>query len=237
MPTCSSGSSRALRGRASRRGSSRRRAAFSTCWRPRTSGERSSRWDGWHPVTRSSSGISPRRATKALLEDVSGQRVAGFRAPSFSIRRGMEWTFDVLLEEGYSYDSSLFPIRRPDYGYTGGRTVPYRITSEAGTLLELPLATLSLAGARLPAAGGGYLRHLPLAIIRLAFGSFDKRGVPGMFYLHPWDLDTGQPRLALQGLQRVRHYRGLDRAEHRVRRLLGEFRWTSVAAWMAGENG
>jgi polysaccharide deacetylase family protein (PEP-CTERM system associated) len=171
------------------------------------------------------------RDTKALLEDVSGQAVYGYRAPSFSIVPGVEWAFDVLLEEGYRYDSSLFPIRRPDYGYPLADTVPHLIARPSGTLLELPLATTEWLGLRLPAAGGGYLRHLPYEVTARAFRDYGERGVSGTFYVHPWELDPGQPRLGgLSWQTRLRHYGGLGRTLPRLERLLREFRFTSVAS-------
>jgi polysaccharide deacetylase family protein (PEP-CTERM system associated) len=169
------------------------------------------------------------RDCKAALEDASGQPVRGFRAPSFSIRPGGEWAFDVLLEEGHVYDSSLFPIHRPDYGYPSAPSAPHLIRRPAGNLLELPLATMSIGRARLPAAGGGYLRQFPLALVRRAFQQHEARGLPGMFYVHPWEIDPGQPRIAAPWLTRVRHYRGLERTLPRLERLLAEFRFTSVA--------
>ncbi|MGH7541278.1 MAG: polysaccharide deacetylase family protein, partial [Gemmatimonadota bacterium] len=100
------------------------------------------------------------RDSKAILEDVCGKPIRGFRAPSFSLVPGSEWVFDLLLEEGYRYDSSVFPIRRRGYGYPGADPTPHSVERPGGTLLELPLATGRMAGVRLPAAGGGYLRTL-----------------------------------------------------------------------------
>jgi polysaccharide deacetylase family protein (PEP-CTERM system associated) len=168
------------------------------------------------------------RDSKAALEDVSGRPVYGFRAPSFSILPGGEWAFDLLLEEGYRYDSSLFPIRRPDYGYPTAPAKPHLIRRPAGTLLELPLATLAMGRVRLPAAGGGYLRQFPFAVLQEAFRQHDRRGVPAMFYIHPWELDVDQPRLPCSLATRVRHYGGLHRTRPRIERLLREFRFTSA---------
>lgn len=168
------------------------------------------------------------RSSKSLLESVSGQRVYGYRAPSFSIVPGGEWAFDILLEEGYRYDSSLFPIRRPDYGYPGVPPDPHLIRRPSGTLLELPLATMSLAGVRLPAAGGGYFRNFPFGVFRQAFRRLSARNTSGMFYIHPWELDPAQPRLPVSLLARLRHYSGLERTLPRLERLLDEFRFTSV---------
>jgi polysaccharide deacetylase family protein (PEP-CTERM system associated) len=168
------------------------------------------------------------RESKADLEAVSGQQVLGFRAPSFSIVPGHEWAFDVLLEEGFRYDSSLFPIRRPDYGYPAAPPVPHIIRRRSGSLLELPLATTSFAGLRIPAAGGGYLRQLPYAMIRRAFREWGAAGVPAMFYIHPWEVDPEQPRLPVSALTRLRHYGGLERTMPRLKRLLDDFRFCPV---------
>lgn len=168
------------------------------------------------------------RSSRAILEDVSGQRVFGFRAPSFSIVPGMEWAFDLMLEEGYGYDSSLFPIRRPDYGYPTADPAPHYITRPRGTLLELPLATIRMAGLRLPAAGGGYFRQLPYALFRNAFTRLSAAGVSGMFYIHPWEVDPAQPRLPVGLLSRIRHYTGLVRTLPRLEQILSEFSFTSV---------
>ena len=169
------------------------------------------------------------RSAKATLEDVCGMPVTGYRAPSFSIVPGTEWAFDILLEEGYEYDSSLFPIRRPGYGYPAAATRPHTISRPSGTLLELPLATVAWRGWRLPAAGGGYFRHFPYAITREAFRQHDRRGDSGTFYIHPWEVDAEQPRVAAPWITRVRHYRGLHATLPRLERLLGEFRFTSIA--------
>jgi polysaccharide deacetylase family protein (PEP-CTERM system associated) len=169
------------------------------------------------------------RASKAILEDVSGFPVRGYRAPNFSIVPGGEWAFDILLEEGYKYDSSLFPIRRPGYGYPDAPPIPHMIHREAGALCELPPATVSWRGVRIPAAGGAYLRHFPFSIIRRAFRDCEDGGIPGTFYIHPWELDPGQPRLPVPWHARMRHYSGLGRTLPLLRLLLTEFRFTSVA--------
>jgi polysaccharide deacetylase family protein (PEP-CTERM system associated) len=166
--------------------------------------------------------------TKARLEEISGQAVRGFRAPSFSILPGMEWAFDILLETGHTYDSSVFPIRRPGYGWPGAPTAPYDIVRPSGTLREYPMTTLDLLGLRIPASGGGYLRQFPLGITRQAFRRRQARGLAGMLYIHPWEVDPAQPRVECGWLTRIRHYRGLEQTLPRLERLLGEFRFTAV---------
>ena len=173
------------------------------------------------------------RSSKAILEDQGGQAVVGFRAPSFSILPGMEWAFDVLLEEGFTYDSSIFPIRRPGYGWPGAPTRPHDIARPGGALVELPMTTLSVLGGRLPASGGAYLRHFPFWIITRAFSEAAADGVPGMLYVHPWEVDPEQPRIPVSALTRVRHYGGIDRTLPRLDRMLREFQFGAVRDWLA----
>lgn len=168
------------------------------------------------------------RRTKDALERISGTPVLGFRAPNFSIVPGREWALDVLIEEGYRYDSSLFPVRRPGYGYPNGSTDPHWLKRPAGRLAEIPPTTLRWCGMRLPAAGGAYFRLLPYGVVRAAFRQAERRGVPGTFYIHPWELDPAQPRLAVPWLTRVRHYGGLRQTTRKLERLLAEFRFTAV---------
>lgn len=170
------------------------------------------------------------RRSKRTLEDISGTPVIGFRAPSFSIVLGREWALDVLVEEGYRYDSSLFPVRRPGYGYAGGRREPHTLVRPGGELLEFPPATLRRFGWTLPAAGGAYLRILPFALVRAAFREAEREGVSTTFYVHPWEVDPAQPRFAVSSTARFRHYTGLDRTARRVERLLAEFAFTSIAS-------
>ena len=169
------------------------------------------------------------RSSKATLEDVTGLPVYGYRAPSFSIVRGTEWALDILLEENYRYDSSLFPVRRKGYGFVGGERDPYRIERAAGTLHEIPPATVNVGRAVFPAAGGAYFRHLPYTLVHTALQSAEERGVPGTFYIHPWELDPAQPRMEVPFLTRMRHYGGLSRTMPRLRRLLSNFRFQPIA--------
>jgi polysaccharide deacetylase family protein (PEP-CTERM system associated) len=170
------------------------------------------------------------RDARQALEDVSGAPVIGYRAPSFSITRANDWALDIIVEEGYRYDSSLFPIVRSGYGYVGGNPDVHWITRPSGRLLELPPATLTVGGVRLPAAGGAYFRLLPLTLVRSAFRAYDRRAARGTFYLHPWELDTHQPRMAVPWWTRIRHYGGIARADARLQSLLAEFRFTAIGS-------
>lgn len=169
------------------------------------------------------------RRTKARLEEIAGARVVGFRAPSFSIVPGREWALDVLLEEGYHYDSSLFPIRRRGYGYPSGLRVQHWIPRPAGMLLEAPPATLQVWGWNLPAAGGGYFRIFPYAVVRAALRDLESIGAGGTFYIHPWEVDPEQPRFDVPVKTRLRHYTGIERTLGRLERLLAEFRFAPIA--------
>jgi polysaccharide deacetylase family protein (PEP-CTERM system associated) len=169
------------------------------------------------------------RRTRQLLEDITGTDVLGYRAPSFSIVRGCEWALDILIEEGYRYDSSLFPIWRPGYGYARGGRDPHWIERPGGRLAEAPPATVSLLGLKLPAGGGAYFRLLPYALVRAALREAERRGAPTTFYIHPWELDPGQPRFEVSMATRIRHYGGLAGTRSRLERLLSEFRFEPIA--------
>jgi polysaccharide deacetylase family protein (PEP-CTERM system associated) len=169
------------------------------------------------------------RSSKAILEDVTGHSVFGYRAPSFSIVRGREWALQILLEEGYRYDSSLFPVRRRGYGFAGGQRDPHCLELLGGTIDEFPPATVRFGRSLLPAGGGAYFRLLPYRLVESGLLSAEKRGVPATFYIHPWELDSEQPRLELPFLTRLRHYGGLSLTVPRLRRLLSSFRFQSIA--------
>jgi len=171
--------------------------------------------------------------TKDLLEEITGAPVLGFRAPSFSIVPGKEWALHVLIEAGYRYDSSLFPVRRPGYGYPNGLAHPHWLDRPAGRLAEIPPTTLRWCGLRLPAAGGAYFRLLPYGVVRAALRQCERGGTPGTFYIHPWEIDPAQPRLDVSWLTRLRHYGGLGRTPGRLERLLSEFQFTTVRDTLA----
>jgi polysaccharide deacetylase family protein (PEP-CTERM system associated) len=169
--------------------------------------------------------------TKHFLQDLVGQEVNGFRAPSFSIIPGYEWALDVLIDEGHSYDSSLFPIKQhPTYGYPAGERDPYWITRPAGRIAEVPPATLRLRGSNFPAAGGAYFRLLPYSLIRLALSDAQARRLPGTFYIHPWELDPQRPQdCVLPRLLLLRLFGGRERAWARLDRLFRDFRFGPIA--------
>jgi polysaccharide deacetylase family protein (PEP-CTERM system associated) len=170
------------------------------------------------------------RDSKAILEDITGAPVFGYRAPSFSIVRGGEWALDILIEEGYRYDSSLFPVIRSGYGYRGGQRDHHVLSRSAGQLDEVPPVTLKVGAAVLPAAGGAYLRLLPPMLIETAVASAERRGEAATLYIHPWEVDPEQPRIDVSLKTRIRHYGGLRRTSPRLERLLKKFKFQPICA-------
>lgn len=173
------------------------------------------------------------RRAQTALEDATGMPVAGFRAPSWSIAPTTAWALDVLAEEGYRWDSSIFPIRHDRYGWPGRPREPHVLSLAAGKLIEVPPATARVLGVNVPVAGGGYLRHFPFAFLEAGIASLAREGIPAVVYLHPWEIDPGQPRLDVPLLTRIRHYRNLDKVEARLGRLLDRFRFGSITEVLA----
>jgi len=161
---------------------------------------------------------------KNILEDLSGQPVLGYRAPSFSIGEGNLWAFEVLAEAGYRYSSSIYPIRHDHYGMPGAPRFAHRVGSG---LLEVPVTTLRVGGRNLPSSGGGYFRLLPYAMSRWMLrrvNTLDREAA--IFYFHPWEIDPGQPRVqGIDAKTRFRHYVNIPRMERRLGQLLADFRW------------
>jgi polysaccharide deacetylase family protein (PEP-CTERM system associated) len=160
-----------------------------------------------------------------VLEDITGQRVAGHRAPFFSITRDSLWALDVLADLGILYDSSVFPVSNYRYGIPDAPRWPYHVESNGGGITEFPISTARIWGRNMPVAGGAYFRIYPYALSRRAFKAINRGGRPGVFYLHPWEVDPEQPRLELPRRISATHYFNLRRTEGRLRRLLRDFRF------------
>ena len=166
--------------------------------------------------------------SKDILENIVGKPVLGYRAPSFSITPQSIWALDVLKEAGFKYDSSVFPVSMHDrYGFSGCSSRPF---TWPNGLVEVPLAVYRVGRLSLPAAGGGYFRLFPYEYFRRIFSRLNRQGEAVTFYMHPWELDPGQPRVRVPWFYRFRHYVNLDKAEARLRRLLKDFRFTTISA-------
>ncbi|BDV43047.1 polysaccharide deacetylase [Geotalea uraniireducens] len=167
---------------------------------------------------------------RAILEQLCGERVCGYRAPSYSITRKSLWALDILIEEGFTYDSSIFPVIHDTYGIPDASRFPGRLSCAAGDIREFPLSTLPvrLIGKefRLPIAGGGYLRLFPSWVIGNGIARINElERQPAVLYFHPWEIDPDQPRIQAGFKSRFRHYLNLHRTEQKLKDLLGQLQF------------
>ncbi len=163
---------------------------------------------------------------KNILEDIIQQQVRGYRAASYSITEKSQWALDILAEAGFVYDSSIFPVRHDRYGMPDTPEHPYRLKTPAGnSIIEFPLSTAKIINYRLPVAGGGYFRLYPYWLSRMGLRQINRQQKPFIFYLHPWEIDPDQPKIAASWFSRFRHYNNLDKCESRLRNLTADFQF------------
>ncbi|WP_084604604.1 XrtA system polysaccharide deacetylase [Desulfonatronum thioautotrophicum] len=174
---------------------------------------------------------------KSLLEDLGGQPVTAYRAPSYSITQNSLWALDILADLGFTIDSSIFPIRHDTYGIPDAPRFRYQLPQPG--MVEYPISTALILGRKIPVSGGGYFRLFPYWFTRLALRRINTRdGQPFIFYLHPWEIDPDQPRFShASALSRFRHYTNLHRTEERLRRLLGDFSFGPLGDGGRGDGG
>lgn len=180
------------------------------------------------------------RAGRSAIEDAIQEGVFAYRAPSFSITEKSLWALDILIEEGFRYDSSIFPIYHDRYGIPNAERFPHCISRPAGDIWEFPPSVHQLGKMRIPVAGGGYFRMYPAALtIRWLRKINREMGQPFMFYIHPWEIDPEQPRLAAPMRSRFRHYLNLSMTEAKLNRLLSSFTFAPqrevLARWQSGQ--
>lgn len=173
------------------------------------------------------------RKSKDVIENICGKRILGYRAPSYSIVKQSLWALDILIEEGFAYDSSIFPIVHDIYGMPGAKRFPHVIERPSGTIQEFPLSTLTVKIANrtitIPVAGGGYLRLFPVGLIERALSHINScERQPVVLYVHPWEIDPGQPRIKAGIKSRFRHYINLDKTENKLRYLLARMRFAPL---------
>jgi polysaccharide deacetylase family protein (PEP-CTERM system associated) len=169
------------------------------------------------------------RKSRATIGAAAGVSVSGYRAPSFSITPRSLWALDVIREEGFEYDASVYPIRHDRYGLPSSPRHFHTLEQSAGTLWECPGSTVRVAGVNLPIGGGGYFRLLPYAWTRWGISRVNHHeGRATVFYLHPWEIDPDQPRMPASRLSRFRHYTNLDLTEARLKRLVTDFRFAPL---------
>ncbi len=167
------------------------------------------------------------RRAKDVIEQISGEPVRGYRAPTYSVVDGSLWALEILSELGFSYDSSIFPIQHDRYGIPDAPRAPFRFQTPSGSMTEFPITTFRLAGRNLPVGGGGYLRLLPQIYTRLGLRRVQREGLPSVIYIHPWEIDPDQPRLAGRLSSRLRHYTNLSRTLERFQSVLQAGSYTS----------
>jgi len=168
------------------------------------------------------------RKSKTILEDITGDSVLGYRAPSYSFTKKTLWVLDILIDMGFKYDSSVFPIHHDRGGLPHANRFPYSLHANNGEILEFPLSTIRLLGNNIPVAGGGYFRLFPYFFISQSIRAINREGQPAILYFHPWEIDPQQPKISSSKFNEFRHYNNLDQAEKKLKRLLGEFEFTSI---------
>jgi polysaccharide deacetylase family protein (PEP-CTERM system associated) len=172
--------------------------------------------------------------TEAALMAAGAPRPRGFRASTFTLTRDTWWAFDVLVNRGYAYDSSVHPVRHPTYGVPDFEPGISSVEASGGSIVEFPVSTWPWLGRNLPVGGGGYFRLLPGSVTRAALAGLERRGRPTALYLHPWEFDPDQPRVPASALKRFRHYLNLDRTLTRLDALCRRFRCGTMAEVLQG---
>jgi polysaccharide deacetylase family protein (PEP-CTERM system associated) len=175
------------------------------------------------------------RRAKTLLEDITGEPVVGYRAPNFSIARAQAWAYDILMTEGFRYDSSSYPILHDSYGDHHAPRFPHDVLRKGSArLIEFPIGTTRLLGMNFPIGGGGYFRLLPMVFTRAGIRRVNSRErQPVLFYFHPWELDPRQPRPAMPWRNRIRHYVGMAREERKLSRLFRDVKFATIREVLA----
>jgi polysaccharide deacetylase family protein (PEP-CTERM system associated) len=167
--------------------------------------------------------------SKYLLEDITGKPIRGYRAASYSITKKSLWALDILVEAGFKYDSSIYPVHHDLYGIHGSPAEPHIIqTPSGGKIVEYPLTTYKIMSYTLPVAGGGYFRLYPYWLSRYFYNNINKRSKSFAFYMHPWEIDPSQPRVKTSLFSRFRHYNNLDKCESRLTQLLKDFNFGTM---------
>lgn len=172
------------------------------------------------------------RKAKVILEEIIREPVYGYRAPTYSITKKSLWAFDILMEEGFRYDSSIFPAQREKGGMSGAERYPYTISNHQKNLWELPISMIRVLNKNVPFSGGGYFRLLPYNFIRSAIYKINKAGFPAVIYLHPWELDAGQPRIKADYFSMFKHYVNIPKTEKKLRQLLKDFQFKPVRDYL-----
>jgi len=172
------------------------------------------------------------RRAKSILEGIIQESVLGYRAPTYSITKESIWALEILAEEGFKYDSSIFPMAREKGGFPEAERWPHKVYNHQDYIWEFPISTVKLFNKNIAFSGGGYFRLLPYGFVRWAIGSVNKEGYPTIIYLHPWELDPQQPRVKADYMSRFKHYVNISKTEQKLKQLLNDFEFTSVRGYL-----
>ena len=168
--------------------------------------------------------------SKSILEDIIGDPVIGYRAPSYSIIKKTLWALDILIEEAFQYDSSIFPIYHDRYGFPEAERYQHTITRNGGSIIEIPPSTFQIFGHNIPIAGGGYLRFFPQWVTKKAIRRINKKEKqPVIVYIHPWEIDKQQPKIDGKLLSQFRHYVNLGSTVPKLTSFLSEFKFKPIS--------
>lgn len=170
---------------------------------------------------------------KAVIEDVVGSPIQGYRAPGFSVTAATPWFFDQVAQAGFTYDSSVFPMRRAHGGLRNSCYTPYVVNTAHGALIEFPISVTDVSGIPLYFFGGGYLRLFPYGLIRRMSRRVIAEGRPVIFYVHPREIEPNHPRMQMNPIRRFKSYVGLRTMESKLRRLLQDFPMTTFANYLS----
>jgi polysaccharide deacetylase family protein (PEP-CTERM system associated) len=176
------------------------------------------------------------RRSKEILESITGECVYGYRAPTYSITKQTRWALDILIEEGFIYDSSIFPFRYQRSGLAKDKRYPHIVNRKDKSIWELPISGLSVFGTNIPFSGGGYFRLCPLSIVKKGIRDINRTGNPAMVYIHPWEFDKDQPRFKLAPLSSFRHYYGLKNTESKLEELFKDVSFFTVRDFLKAKN-
>ena len=168
--------------------------------------------------------------SKAILEDIAQTEVRGYRAATYSITRNSLWALDILVDAGFIYDSSIFPIRHDRYGIPDVNPLPHKLKTPGGqSIIEFPITTLKTKLINLPIAGGGYFRLFPYSFSRWALGKVNQQNNEFVFYIHPWEIDENQPVINEAGLvTKFRHYNNIKNCKQKLDKLLADFKFDTL---------
>ena len=176
------------------------------------------------------------RKAKEILENIIGEPICGYRAPTFSITKESEWALDILIEEGYKYDSSIFPFRYDKGGLPEDKRYIHKIFRHENYIWEFPISSIKMFNHNFPFSGGGYFRLIPYTLMKKLISRHNKTKHTVVVYLHPWEFDSKQPRIKAGWLNSFRHYLNISKTESKFKQLLKDFKFQPIRDFLGAEG-